>query len=105
MSRLRDWLRRLEREAERSDAPTWEEYWAAARRERARRLGAAYGRLAQVGGSPATHPGRDGRESLLEGDAPERAEADQRTVGAWEKAHGLADIKGAADEARAKLLV
>ena len=48
--------------------------------------------------------GRESRDSLLDDDTPERVEADRRTVEAWERAHGTPDIKGAADEARAKVL-
>ena len=42
--------------------------------------------------------------TILDDDTPERAEADRRTVEAWEGAHSAPDIKGAAEEARAKLL-
>ncbi len=101
---LRERLRRLELEAEHGDAPAWGEYWAAARRERARRLGAAYERLAQIsGGSPVTHPGRGVREALLVDDTPKRAEADRRTVARWEETYGTADLKVTADAARARL--
>ncbi len=100
---LRERLRRLELEAERVDAPTWDEYWAAARRERARRLAAIYERLDRIGGSPATPPGQCSREALLVGDTLERAEADRRTVARWEEAHGALGTKVAADAARAKL--
>lgn len=100
---LRERLRRLERELERANAPTFAEYWAATRRETARRLRGIYGRLARIGDTPTTpHLGRD-REILVD-DTPERAEADRRTVERWERANGKADIGGAADEARARLL-
>ncbi|MDP9476454.1 MAG: hypothetical protein M3R38_12360, partial [Actinomycetota bacterium] len=85
---LRARLARIEARVESGDAPTWDEYWAAARRERARRLGAAYGRLARIGnGPPAPHPGRGGRESLLAGDTTEQAEADRRILARWEEAN------------------
>ncbi len=102
---LRERLHRLELEAEKGDAPTWDDYWAAARRERAWRLAAIYERLDRIGGSNATHPGRDDQGALLAGDTPEQAEADRRTVEKWERANGKVDIKGAADEARARLLM
>jgi hypothetical protein len=101
---LRERLRRLELEAELGESPAWDEYWAAARRERGRRLGAVYDRLVRIGGYPTPHPGRDGWESLLAGDTRERAEADRRVVARWEEAHGTADLNVAADAARAKLL-
>ncbi len=101
---LKERLRRLEREAERAEAPTWNEYWPAARRETARRLRGVYDRLARLGGdSSAPHPARDNQDTLLAGDTPERAEADRRVVERWERAHGKADIKGAAEHVRARL--
>ncbi len=64
-----------------------------------------YDRLARIGGtSSAPHSGRDNEDALLADDTPEQAEADRRTVEKWEKANGAADIKGAADAARARLL-
>ncbi len=54
-------------------------------------------------GPAAPHSGRD--RELLADDTPERAEADRRVVEAWERAHGAPYIKGAADEARARLLM
>ena len=100
---LRERLRRLKREAERSNAPTLGQHLAATRHETARRLRGAYERLARIGDVPTTpHPGRD--RDLLADDTPERAEADRRIVEAWTRAHGTPDIKGAADAARARLL-
>ncbi len=101
---LRERLRRLELEAERTEAPTWDEYWGAARRERARRLEAVYGRPALVSDSAVPSPGRDGRQSLLADDTPERAEADRRVLDRWGEANGAPGTKVAADAARAKLL-
>ena len=49
------------------------------------------------------HLGRDNRELFVD-DTTERAEADRRVVEAWQKANGAPDVKGAADEARARLL-
>ena len=103
MRNLRAELARLKAQAERRDAPTFDEYWVAARRETARRLQGVYERLARVGnGSPTPHSGPD--RDLLADDTPEQMEADRRTVGGWERAHGTPDIKGAADMARARLL-
>ena len=102
---LRAEFARLKARAERRDAPTSEDYFAATRRERARRIRGALGRLARLpslDGSTTSHPGH-AREPLAD-DTPERAEADRRTVEKWERAHGTPDIKGAADEARARLL-
>ena len=103
---LKAQLARLKARAERRDAPTSDRCLAATKRETARRLRGAYDRLARVPGSgpPTPQLGRKSRE-LLVGDTPEQAEADWRVVQAWERAHGKADIKGAADEARARLLV
>ncbi len=99
---LRARLARIEARVESGDAPTWDEYWAAARRERAWRLGAAYERLARIGNSPSTpHPSRD---ALLLGDTPERAMADRQIVKGWEEANGRAGVKVAAEAAKAKLL-
>ena len=103
---LRARLRRLEREAERANTPIPEEYWAAARRETARRIRGALERLARLpslDGSPVAHLGRDNRE-FLDDDTPERAEADRRTVEAWEGAHGAPDIGSHAEQGRARLL-
>ena len=103
MGRLQDRLCRLERELERANAPTSDRYLAATRRETARRLSSVYERLAGIGDTPtAPHPGHD--RELLADDTSERAEADRRIVEAWERANGAPDIKGAADEARAKVL-
>lgn len=103
---LKAQLARLKTRAERRDAPTLEEYWAAARRETARRLRSAYERLARIpgNGSPAPHPGREGRDLLLANDTPEQAEADRQVVERWEKANGKADIRSHAEQARARLL-
>ena len=102
---LRERLRRLEREAERANAPTSERYLAATRHETAQRLRSAYERLARLPGNgpPAPHPGREGRD-LLADDTLERAEADRRTVEVWERANGAPDIRAAADAVRARLL-
>ena len=102
---LRERLRRLERELERASAPTLDRYLAATRRETARRLQGVYESLARAPGNgpSAPHPGRHCRK-LLADDTPEQAEADRRVVEAWEGAHGAADIRAAADAARAKLL-
>ena len=105
---LRERLRRLEGEAQKANAPTFDEYWAAARRGTARRLQGAYERLAllpSLNGSSTPITGREDREDgLLSDDTPERDEADRRTVEAWEGANGAPDMAGAADEARARLL-
>lgn len=37
-------------------------------------------------------------------DTPERAEADRRTIEAWEKAYGAPDIRSHAEGAKARLL-
>ena len=65
----------------------------------ARNLASTYRKLAAYRGNPPV-----GRTRGPEGDTPEGAEADRRAVQAWERAHGAPDIKGAADEARAKVL-
>ena len=96
---LRERLRRLEREAERANAPTFAEYSVAAVRQTARNLAGAYRKLAAHGGDPPIE-----RAQGPEGDTPEQAESDRRTIERWEGAHGKADIKGAADAARARLL-
>ena len=98
-------LRRLEREAERANTPTLAEYSVAAMRQTARRQRGPLDRLARLpplDGSPLAHLGR-GRE-LLADDTPELAENDRRVVEAWERAHGKADIRAAADAARAEVL-
>ncbi len=70
----------------------------------ARRLKSVCERLARFGGnSSAPHPGRN-RKLLADG-TPEQSTADRRTIEKWERANGTPDIKGAADEARAKLLM
>ena len=102
---LRAQFARLKARAERRDAPTLDRYLAATRRETERRLWSAYERLARIpgGGPSAPHPGHD--RDVLADDTPEQAESDRRVVEAWEGAHGAPDIKGAADEARARLLM
>lgn len=99
MSRLHDRLRRLERELERANAPTFAEYSRATVRQTARNLASVYRKLAAHGGNPPA-----GRTRGPKGDNPERAEADRQVVRAWERANGAPYIKGAADEARARLL-
>ncbi|MDP9457812.1 MAG: hypothetical protein M3Q49_01780 [Actinomycetota bacterium] len=100
MGRLHERLRRLEREAERANAPTFADYSKAVARQTARNLAGVYRKLAAHGGDPPT-----GRTRGPEGDTPEQAEADRRTVEKWERANGAPDITGAADEARARLLM
>ena len=95
---LRERLRRLEREAERTNVPTFAEYSRATARRTARSLASAYRKLAAHGGNPPA-----GRRQGPEGDTPEQAEADRRTVEAWKWAYGAPDIRAAADEARARL--
>jgi len=62
-------------------------------------------RLARIPGNgslgSAPHPGHD--SGLLADDTPEKAEADRRVIGAWERAHSTPDIKGAAEQVRARL--
>ncbi len=102
---LRDRLRRLEREAEKVNAPALDEYWSATRRETARRLRSAYDRLARLPGNgpPTPYPGRDHRDTLLADETPERAEADRQVVQKWETANGTPDITSHAERVRARL--
>ncbi len=102
---LKAQLARLKARAERRNAPTSEQYWAAARRETARRLRGVYDRLARIpgNGSAAPHPG-PGREILAD-DTSERAESDRQVVQAWERAHGAPDIRSRAEQVRARLLM
>ena len=95
---FKDRLRRLERELERANAPTFAEYSRATVRQTARNLASAYRKLAAHGGNPPA-----GRTRGPEGDTPEQARSDRRVVEAWEGAHGAPDIRDTADEARARL--
>ena len=104
---LRSRLLKLERETKKTDAPTFDEYSAAASREGARRIRGALERLARLPslhGSTTSHTRLEGQDSLLVDDTPEQAQADRRTVEAWERAHGKADIRPHAEQARARIL-
>lgn len=81
---LRERLRRLEREVERANAPTWVEDWAAARRDTARRLSGVYERLARIpGNGPRRTPGVVGNFSPT---TPRRGL--RQTAALWRRGRG-----------------
>lgn len=98
---IRARLRRLEQKVTRVSVPTRSEFDDAAQRECVRNLQSAYGKL------DPDLPRQRFKESdlkLIEGDTPERIEADRRTVERYERANGMGDETASyAERARQKL--
>ncbi len=94
---FRDRLRRLEREADRAETPTPQEYLQAHRRIVAR----LHERWADEIGDPEGSLLTEEDYAILADDTPEQRRKDEEVVEAWSRE---VDLGTEVDEARAKLL-
>ena len=92
MGGLEDRIRRLEDEAAREDAPTWQEYQAAKDRQWVRALLSALAKTTyarRVGDyKPERHLSKE-TLAVLEGDCEEQRQRDPDVIARYEDAHGV----------------